>query len=116
MEQDNGGEEEESHWVQYYCGQRERAGGSVNATLRPLWYCEAATAVAPGQGWDQSFSHLKEYKTQTRIEDKTKNNQPFTAGFMIDYAMLWRFISTPKYFLFTVMQDEISECNVSYLI
>ena len=41
---------EESHRVQYYCGQRERAGGSVNATLRPLWYCEAATAVAPGRG------------------------------------------------------------------
>lgn len=50
MERDNGGEEEESGGVQYYCGQRERAGGSVNATLRPLWYCEAATAVAPGRG------------------------------------------------------------------
>ena len=50
MEQDNGGEEEESHRVQYYCGQREREGGSVNATLRPLWYCAAATAVAPGRG------------------------------------------------------------------
>lgn len=52
MEQDNGGEEEEeeekeeSHRLQYYCGQRDRAGGSVNATLRPLWYCKAATAVA----------------------------------------------------------------------
>lgn len=49
MEQDNGAEEE--NWsVQYYCGQRERAGGSLNATLRPLWHCEAAAAVASGQG------------------------------------------------------------------
>lgn len=51
--------------VQYYCGQRERAGGSLNATLRPLWYCEAAAAVAPGRdrklqppqrikNWDQN--------------------------------------------------------------
>ena len=47
MEQDNG-VEEGSHSVQYYCGQRERAGGSGNATLRPLWYCEAGTAVALG--------------------------------------------------------------------
>lgn len=47
MEEDNGGEEEEeeedSHRVQYSCGQRERAE-------RPLWYCEAATAVALGRG------------------------------------------------------------------
>lgn len=47
--EDNGGNEEESHRVQYYWGQRDRAGGSVNATSRPLWYCEAATAVAPGR-------------------------------------------------------------------
>lgn len=38
-------EEEERHQVQYYCGQRGRAGGSVNATQRPLWYCEAGTAA-----------------------------------------------------------------------
>lgn len=50
MEQDNAAEEEESPRVQYYCGQREKAGGSLNATLRPLWYCEAATAVASERG------------------------------------------------------------------
>ncbi len=79
MDEDNGGEEEESHRVQYYCGQRERAGGSVNATLRPLWYCEAATAVALQHDWDQSFSHLKELKPRPEqktifTKNKTKNN------------------------------------------
>lgn len=44
---------------------RERAGGSVNAAHRPLCYCEAATAVAPGPSWEQSFTHLKGSKTST---------------------------------------------------
>lgn len=65
MEKDNGGE----YRVQYYCGQRERAGGSVKATPRPLWYCEAATAVAPGTKLRPKLQPPQRIQTKTGIED-----------------------------------------------
>lgn len=86
--------------VQYYCGQRERAGGSLNATLRPLWYCEAATAVAPGRDQKlqppQRIKNWDQNRRQFSQEPKQKITA-FTAGSKKNYVMANNFIySDPK--------------------
>lgn len=77
--------------VQCYCGQRERAGGSLNATLRPLWYCEAATAVAPGR--DQKLQPPQRIKNcdQNRrqfLQEPKQKITAFTAGSERNYVMV----------------------------
>lgn len=67
------GEEEEESTVLLWT-KRERAGGSVNATLRPLWYCEAATAVAQDETETKASDTSKNENQDQNRRTKTKNN------------------------------------------
>jgi len=69
---------EESHRVQYYCGQRERGQVAQSMPQRGLCgYCEAATAAAPGRGADQSLRHLKEWRKKTHTKTEDQNRKTF---------------------------------------